>query len=123
MPLENVGFNPQGTLFDEKAAPIPYNRLSPAAVQLCVDISKRGVKLMQKQRRALGVPLLPIDGMLYAMDVGAVALSRPNFSLLRLFMSGEGDFWDDFSVIIKLIDRNTGRLPDWIKLRAERSTS
>ena len=123
MPLENVGFNPQGTLFDEKSAPIPYNNLPPAVVQLCIDIAGRGIKLIQQQRRALNIPTVPIDGVLYAMDIGAVCLSRSNFSAQRLFMFGQADFFEDFSAIIKLIDRNTGRLPDWVKLRAERAVN
>ena len=123
MPLENFGFNPQGTLFDVKAAPIPFNKLPPAEIKMCVEIAQRGIRLVQRQQKTRGEQPMPIDGVLYAMDIGAVRLSRPNFSLQSLLWACNADFVADFSVIIKLIDRNTGRLPDWQHLRCERVVS
>jgi len=112
--------NPEGIEHRISAGAIPFHRLPPNDVALCVDIVRtRGIPVLRAANAQLPPPMqYPIDGMLYAMDIAAVHLFRP-LDLQKLRHSEPVDFAHDFSAIIRLIDRNTGRLPDWIRLRCE----
>lgn len=93
---------------------IPFDKLSPADLMLCSKLADRMIDLALE----VGVPLPPECRLSLHMDISTAHLSRP-LKLQQLLMASNEDLSHDVLAIARNIDRQAGRLPDWLHLRFE----
>jgi len=95
---------------------IPFERLTPDELNLCVEIGKRAAALARHFAATRKNVQLEIDSMQCAMDIAVAHLSRP-LDLLRFLRADDLSFFNDFVTIELNINRLDGTLPNFVHLQ------
>ena len=101
---------------------IPFHRLPPHEVQLCVALGERTAKLIQdlmRDHKSLKVEAHP---QIIAMDFATVHLSRP-LRLTDLLRANVFELINEYTLIHANINRLDGSFPIFVRLGFEQSRS
>lgn len=101
---------------------IPFSRLAPHEVQLCVALGERTAKLIQeltRQHRDLKVEAHP---QIIAMDFATVHLTRP-LRLDDLLRANVFELINEYTLIHANVNRLDGTFPVFVRLSFEQSRS
>lgn len=95
---------------------IPFERLTPAELALCVEIGKRAAALARHYALTRKNARLEIDSMQCAMDIAVAHLSRP-LNLSQFLQADDLSFFGDFVTIELNINRLDGTIPSFVHLQ------
>lgn len=106
----NAGLLPH----EQKKSEVDMLRVSPQLTGQCLEIAAKVLRILRERNPAATVNLENI-----AMDIAVVHTHGRPLKIGAMMFTTDRELLEDVATIGGLIDRYTGKLPDWVKLHHE----